>query len=117
MPSYTNYNDFDSIERPYRKSSINRRRAPANDTWWDKYYPPDWYMYPDQYPYPDDWHLYPDIPEYPYDIVADLLSNNQWPANSNQEIEGFNNDSCGTSLNIMLFFLLIAAIIFIVVNM
>ena len=82
------------------------------DFWWDKYYPPDWYLYPDLYPYPNNWHLYPDIPEFPYDLVADLYKTNSSPR---QEIEGF-SDCRIISFNTLLFVVLIIFLILVLFN-
>lgn len=95
------------------------------NAWWEKYYPPDWYLHPDIYPYPKDWQRYPDIPEYPYELIAELYKTNNLQINlpidlpidlQKQNIEGFSNNMCPTSVNILFLLIIIAIIIFFLLN-
>lgn len=55
--------------------------------WWDDYYPPDWYLYPDKYPYPENWQEYEDIPEYPIELIKQ---------NKQLKIENYSNNNNNT---------------------
>ena len=87
------------------------------DRWWDRYYPPDWYLYPDIYPYPDDWHLDPDIPEIPEipeitdDVIMDIYKLDA------RKIEGFTDyNDCKKLLFLFVFIMLIIGIIVIMLT-